>query len=218
MAFLTSSVPPVKCFVRKEYLYDFQKGFGELEPAVWMSIKSIKGQAFRIESLLPGYGALYDKLPMSAYLWKEDCKEEELLPLETLQIWDCLSYYFTIVQKSNLKNLGCKFFGRDRKWHHGTYMFTIDHCWESTNNIDVTFSEYAEEHKSFNFIKLNNGQFATQPNNRVLFYDPSLVSANTKHPDFKVATVEYSVEKHSKWSVNDTDDFFYDLKDTEENI
>ena len=89
MTFLVANIPPVKCFVRKEFLYNHEKGHDELEPCVWMTAKAIKGQAFRIESMLMNYGALYDKLPISAYVWKEVA---EPLPLDFLQIWDCLSY------------------------------------------------------------------------------------------------------------------------------
>jgi hypothetical protein len=41
MSYIVASLPPVKCFVRKEFLYNFQKGHGELEPAVWVSLKAL---------------------------------------------------------------------------------------------------------------------------------------------------------------------------------
>jgi hypothetical protein len=31
MTFLVANIPPVKCFVRKEFLYNHEKGHGELE-------------------------------------------------------------------------------------------------------------------------------------------------------------------------------------------
>jgi hypothetical protein len=39
MTFLVANIPPVKCFVRKEFLYNHEKGHGELEPCVWMTAK-----------------------------------------------------------------------------------------------------------------------------------------------------------------------------------
>lgn len=210
MAFLVSSLPPVQCFVRQEYLYDFQKGHGELEPAVWISLKAIKGQAFRIESLLPNYGALYDKLPLSAYVWKEGTDH---LPLDNLQLWDCMSYYFTVTEKSNLRGLKVKYYGKDKQFHFGQYMFTVDFCQPNPDYLDTTFTETAQEHKSFNFIRLDNGQFAAQPNNRCLFYDQSLVSSTMKMPDFKVCTKIYSVETTAKWSARDDDSFFYEVRE-----
>ena len=61
------------------------------------------------------------------------------------------------------------------------------------------------------FIKLDNGQFACQPNNRCLWYDVSLVPAELKTPDFKIPTEVYSVENHAKWSAEDK--WFYDFEE-----
>ena len=58
MSFLIVNLPAVHCYVRKEFLYDFEQGQGELVSCTWVSLKSIKGQAFRIEAYLPEYGAL----------------------------------------------------------------------------------------------------------------------------------------------------------------
>lgn len=213
MSYLVASLPPLKCFVRKEFLYNFEKGHGELEPAIWVSIKAIRGQVFRIESLLPNYGALYDKLPLHAYVWKKETTTD--LPIDVLQLWDCMSYRFTVVEKIGLRNLGVKFLGKDRKWHHGTYMFTVDFCADEMS-LDTTFVETAEEHKSFNFIKLESGQIATQPNNRCLWYDQSLVPATVKFPDFQAAQHLWTVDGSRKWSAGD--DWFYKFneKDNEE--
>ena len=82
MAHLIANLPPVRCYVRKEFLYDFEKGHGEYEPCLWVSLKSIRGEAFRIESYLINYAALYDKLPLHAYVWKTDVDVEKLLPLD----------------------------------------------------------------------------------------------------------------------------------------
>ena len=75
MSFLVHNLPPQEVFVKKEYLYDLQKGHGELTPGVWISIRSIMGKALYFETLLTEYGALYDKLPISAFVWKEDYDE-----------------------------------------------------------------------------------------------------------------------------------------------
>ena len=88
---------------KKEFLYDFEKGHGEYEPCIWMTIKCIKGQAFRIEALLPNYGAIYDKLPLHAFVTRQTDLKNAILPLDYLQIWDCLSYNFTVIEKDNLR-------------------------------------------------------------------------------------------------------------------
>ena len=40
MSYIVASLPPLKCFVRREFLYNHTKGHGELEPAIWVSIKA----------------------------------------------------------------------------------------------------------------------------------------------------------------------------------
>jgi hypothetical protein len=214
MSFLIVNLPPVRCYVRKEFLYDFQKGYGEFEPCFWVSLKSIRGEAFRIEAYLTEYGALYDKLPLHAFVWNTDVEEDELLPLDYLQLWDCLSYDVTVLEKKLLSRLKCKFFTKDKKWMFGEYMFTVDSASPDTNTMNTTFSEDIQDHKSYNFIKCDNGQFAAQPNNRMLVFEPSNNPEKLKFPDFKVATTKWSVETESKWALGDTDNVMY-LKEEE---
>ena len=109
MSYLVANLPQVQCYVRKEYLYDFEKGHGEYEPCYWVSVKSILGKALYIEAYLTEYGALYDKLPISAFTWKTEINNEDLLPLDYLQLWDCLSYDITVIKKAQLQSMKCKF-------------------------------------------------------------------------------------------------------------
>ena len=109
MAFLIHNLPLVNVYVRKEYLYDLEKGHGEFTPGVWVSVKSTQYKALYFETLLTEYGALFDKLPISAFVWKTD--HGELLPLDVLQLWDCFDYNLTVIEKPLLGR--CEFFGKD---------------------------------------------------------------------------------------------------------
>jgi len=88
-------------------------------------------------------------------------------------------------------------------------LFTIDSCHSEPNELNVSLSQTPNEHKSFNIIKMDNGQFAAQPNNRVLFYDQSLTSNKLTPPDFKVSTHEFFCENAHKWAVEDG--YFYEF-------
>ena len=70
MATLICNLPSVDVWVRKEYLRDHEDGHGEFVKGVWVTAKSIPGRAFYFETYLPSYGALYDKLPISAFVSK----------------------------------------------------------------------------------------------------------------------------------------------------
>ena len=204
MSFLVHPLPPIDVMVRKEYLYDLEKGHGEYTPGVWISIKSVQYKALYFETLLTEYGALYDKLPLSAFVWKTPHGN---LPLDTLQLWDCFDYHLTVIEKPILAR--CEFFGKDKKMHGGEYMFTVDNAHPDASVLNVNYSEHDPEHKSFNIIKLDNGQVAAQPNNRVIFRDSSLTPSKLLQPDFKVCTQNYAVEIEPKWSVGHTDDWHY---------
>ena len=209
MSFLVAPLPPINVYVRKEFLYDHQKGHGEFTPGIWISVKSTQYKALYFETLLTEYGALYDKLPISAFVWKTD--HGELLPLDILQLWDCFDYHLTVVEKPILSL--CEFFGKDKKMHPGEYLFTIDNAHPDKSVLDINFSEHDPEHKSFNVIMLDNGQFAAQPNNRVIFRDSSLTPYKLKMPDFKVCTQNYAVETEPKWSVGHTGEWQYKTED-----
>lgn len=209
MSFLVAPLPPENVYVRKEFLYDHQKGHGEFTPGIWISAKSTQYKALYFETLLTEYGALFDKLPISAFVWKTN--HGELLPLDVLQLWDCFDYHLTVVEKPILSR--CEFFGKDKRMHPGEYVFTIDNAHPDKSVLDINFSEHDPEHKSFNIIMLDNGQFAAQPNNRIIWRDSSLTPDNLKTPDFKVCTQNYRVETESKWSVGHTDEWQYTTED-----
>ena len=212
MAFLVANLPPIKVYVKKEYLYDHEKGHGELVEGVWITVKSIEGRALYFETYLPEYGALYDKLPISAFVNSPDIKLN--LELEELELWDAFSYHITIIEKKNLGER-CKYLAPSKKWYYGKYLFTIDSCHADTNILNVSYSEVPEEHKSFNILELDNGHYAAQPNNRCLFYEKSMTPSKMLQPDFKVSTKYYSVEGESKWTAGDDTNYFYELKENQ---
>jgi hypothetical protein len=211
VAHIIANLPPVKCFVRKEFLYDFEKGYGEFEPCWWISIKSLRGQAFRIEAYLNEYGALYDKLPLHAFCWKPIVGEP--LPLDSLQLWDCLSYDIAVLKKAQLQFMKCKFKLKNGDWMYGVYLFTVDSAHPDFNTLDTGFSEDVEDHKSYNFVMCDNGQFAAQPNNRLIILEPSSNPKELKMPDFRVATKRWSVETEAKWALGNTNTVMYERKD-----
>jgi len=211
MAFLVANLPPTKVYIKKEYLYDHEKGHGELVEGVWITVKSIQGRALYFETYLPEYAALYDKLPISAFVNSPDIKDN--IDLEELQLWDAFSYDVAVIEKTSLAGVRCKYLAPSKKWYYGEYLFTIDNCHADSNTLNTSYSEVPEEHKSFNILELDNGHFAAQPNNRVLFYDKSLTPAKTLPPDFKVSTEYYSVENKTKWTAGDDTSFFYELKE-----
>jgi hypothetical protein len=178
---LITNLPPKKVWVDKSYLTAGEED-GWVE-GYWVSVKSVPGSSFLFETYIPQMGALYDKLPIKAFCADKALETEEHDNL-LLQPWDCFGMGVTILEKNLLS--GCEVEARipcldldedlevERtiETRRGTYLFTIDNY--ATENPDLTFSHILPEHKSFNVIELETGQFALLPNNLVTFKVSSL--------------------------------------------
>ena len=203
-----ANVPYIKCYVRKEYLYDLEKGHGEFEDCVLIAVKSMQGKALIFEAYLPAYGACFDKFPLSAFVWKKDIKEEEQLPLGEIELWDAFSYDIQIWTKRMLRNCDVDIYVPGKGKVGGEYLFTIDSVHSDPNMINTSVAEVPSEHKQFNFGKLVNGQYFAQPNNRMLWYEQSLTPSELKMPDFKVASKYYFCEQDHKWVFGDRNSIY----------
>ena len=90
--------------------------------------------------------------------------------LDELELWDCFSYYPAVTVFDFIAGQECKYLGKDKKFYTGEYLFTIDWAHPDPNILDVDHSEVPQEHKCGHFIALNNGNYAIQPNNRMLWH------------------------------------------------
>ena len=220
MATLITNAPPQKVWVRKEYLRDMRDGHGEFVLGYWVSIKSLPGRCFYFETYLPEYGALFDKLPISAFVaWDSDNPHHPVtpdpdLPLEELQFWNCFSYEITTLEKNLLYTARWEIRPKTHGTLCGDYLFTIDSYNADKSGTDITFAEVPDEHKSFNIIQLSTNQFAAYPNNRCRIADPSLSPEQFKTPDFLVSTRDFNVEyPNAKWGrLGESEEYFWETK------
>ena len=126
---------------------------------------------------------------------------------------DLMSYSFGIVlviillhSWDILAGQAGKYIGKDKKWHPGKYLFTVDFAHPESNILDTDHSEIPHEHKCAHIIALDDGNYAAQPNNRCIWDIPSF-TVKDNIPDWKVQTSEWNVENTSKWKTEDTDNF-----------
>jgi hypothetical protein len=144
VSLLITNLPPVKVWVRKEYLHDLRKGHDEYVLGYWVSLKSLPGRTFYFETFLPEYGAIYDKLPISAFLiWDPDSPEKPVkpepdLPLEELQFWNCFSYEITTLEKNLTYTMGWEVRTKTHGTIPGEYLFTIDSFNGDRSRVDMT--------------------------------------------------------------------------------
>jgi len=209
MAKLIANLPTKKVFVRKEYLTDFQSGHGEFVEGLWVCAKSIQGRAFYFETYLPEYAAMFDKLPISAFVSDPETPTPDM-ELHNLQFWNCMDYGVVAVQKQFIGSMHYEVYTRDFGNQTGTYICTLDNFHADVDAIDYSTSEQPAEHKSHNLLELDNGQFCLYPNNRMRIYDNSITPETPKVPDFKVSTVYYQVENgHDRDGLGSEENYFW---------
>ena len=206
------NLPSIDVWVRREYLRDHWDGHGEFVKGIWVTAKSIPGRAFYFETYLPDYGALYDKLPISAFV-SDPVTPTPDMDLYNLQFWNCMDYGVVAVSKNFIASMDIEVFTRDHGTLTGQYIATLDNYNVDPDHVDYSTSEKPAEHKSHNIIELSNGQFCLYPNNRMRVYDNSLTPDKPLQPDFKVSTKEYQVENGQKFRLGDTDEYFWKTKD-----
>jgi hypothetical protein len=206
---LVTNLPSQHVWVRKEYLRDLTDGHGEFVKGIWVSAKSIPGRALYFETYLPDYAAMFDKLPISAFVSSPEMPDPDL-PLTDLQFWNCMDYGITAIVKQFTGSMTYEARLRSGGTMKGTYVCTLDNYHASADQVDYSTSETPAEHKSMNIVELENGQFAAYPNNRLRIYDVSLTPAEVKTPDFLCSTHYFSVEGAELQRYGDCDVFAYE--------
>ena len=168
---------PIKCFVMNEYMLDY-KGFTE---ALLIAITCEQSRQPTFTVLL-NTGAKYDPIPVSAICWKP-ASEPELI---NSAWWDCLSDDFNIEEIQTLKNMPCRIKLRNGNFELGKYLLTI--------KFKGGWAELPSEHKVFDLIRLDNGNFAWTINNKTVYLDDSFVDKDVVLPKYIRNNNIYTVE------------------------
>ena len=160
---LNHNIRPLKCFLKKEYLYNLEAHHGELEECHLFAVSSIKGRALGFHAFL-STGAVFYRLPLSAFVWKKDALPVEL---DLLQTWDQLGYHIAVIEYDFLKELNGKVYLKNGTWEKCEYLFTVDFCHPDPGYLNTTFVESPSDHKCQHLVKLNNGHYGAFPNNKI---------------------------------------------------
>jgi len=131
-----------------------------------------------------------------------------------LVLWDSFSYHVSVTSFPILRNHTCKFTSRRRVEYSGRYLFTFD--WAGSTDMgdtDFSMSEFPSQHKCGHFIKMDNGNFAIQPNNRMRMHDPSFTIKQDVVIHRKYNETLWTAERNLRWVTPDTDIMEYDHTD-----
>ena len=209
--YLNANTPTIYCQIRKEYLYDFKKHHGESEDAVIFGMASIPGRAVLFHAMLPN-GAVFYRLPISAFFQKRFSRSEVPdMSVDELQLWNCFSYWPSVHTFDFLAGVDGKFRGKDKNFYPGNYLFTVDWAHPEPNILDVEHSQIPQEHKCAHILALDNGNYAAQPNNRILWH-VAHYTTDTSWPDYKVQNTYWDAE-NKNFVTEDTDRMFYQMEE-----
>ncbi len=173
MAYLNANIPVTYAQIRREYLYDLKEHHGEAEDCIIFALASITGRPILFHAIMEN-GAIFYRLPISAFIQKGyDVKEVPRMRLDELELWNCFSYYPSVTSFDILDGQSGKYIGKDKKWYAGAYLFTVDWAHPESNIVDTDHSEIPQEHKCAHILALENGNYAAQPNNRLIWSIPS---------------------------------------------
>lgn len=198
---MNADCPEIYCYMRKEFAYDQRKGHGKYIPVCVFGVASIQARAIGFHVITDG-GAQFARIPIHGLCWKP-CERPIL---EEVEPWNAFSYDVYVHKFGFLKDLRVRvLIGKGILF--GTYLFTID--WYGNND-----SEDPGEggHKNAHVIKLDDGNFSAQPNNRIFWHEASFVTKPyKKKPDFLTNSHVWNSET-GRWHADDTNRMFYELK------
>jgi len=213
MAYLNANIPVTYAQIRREYLYDLKEHHGEVEDCIIFALASLSASAILYHANMEKRDLFY-RLPISAFIQRGfDVKKVPRMRLDELELWNCFSYYPAISSFDILLGQSGKYIGKDKKWYHGTYLFTVDWAHPESNIVDTDHSEIPAEHKCAHIMALKNGNYAAQPNNRIIWSIPSFTVRDEVPFDWKVQTSTWNVEDSSKWKTEDSDSYFYKIEE-----
>lgn len=201
---LNTNTPIIYTLLRQEYLYNLKRNVGSYTPCAIFGAASVQGRAIGFHAML-NVGALIYRLPISAFT---STQHAEHLPLDYLQLWDCLSPRVTCVEYKFLRGMAVAVLMKDKETRTGVYLFTLD--WHG-NSLSDNPGEGG--HKCAHVIHLDCGCYCAQPNNRIRWYEPSFITAPfPSPPDYETNNIVWSVEnKGGRWATEDSDRMFYSI-------
>lgn len=204
------SINPFYCYIKKEHLFAYQEGFGEFEYVLVFGARSVPARALLFH-VMTERGAQRANVPISALVHKKEAPE---ISIDYLQLWDSFGKEINVVTFDYLVNKRCQVILKDKSFLWGSYMMTFD--WE--NNC---YTDTPQDYKNAHLIKLDNGCFALQPNNRILWRDSNFITKplnSNNLPKYKVDKKIFVCETSDRWTSEDSDCFYYSIDEDTKNV
>ena len=211
---LNANIPAIECWVRGNHLRNQADSHDQYFLCVVFAVTSLPDRSPLFHFVMED-GGLWWRAPISAFCSRPGAEE---MDLHDLVLWNSFSPYVTVTEFTMLKSKRMSYRDRHRNVHNGNYLFTLD--WHHPDD-NISYAGWAAnpgQHKCGHVIELDNGNYAIQPNNRVLAFDPSFT---TKAGDLVIERHinenKWDVENGHKWLTEDNDEnYMYDIQNKDE--
>ncbi len=197
------NIEPFYALIKKEHMFDYSEHIGEYENVCVFAARSVANRALLFH-VMTDSGVQRANVPVSALVHTKDAPQ---IDLDSLQLWNCFGDEITVCKFAYLENARCQVIFKNKNIFWATYMMTFD--WE--NNV---YSNTPHDYKNAHLLKLDNGCFALQPNNRILWRDSNFITkplTPNNIPRYKVDKKIFACERSDRWVAEDTDAFYYDI-------
>ena len=207
---LNANIPSFKCLIRVSHLTKKDADKDTYHNAYAFGIQSITGKILTFH-VMTDYGMLRSRVPISELFLKEPSED---IPSHFKQLWDCFSENATITKFEYLNTKRCQVVLKDETKVWATYMFTVD--W-----FDNPYSDEASDYKCGHILVADGGYLMCQPNNRIFWRDSNFVTKpldSKSIPKYKVDKEIFICEKSDRWTSENTDSFYYDIIEENDNL
>jgi len=202
---LNLNIPSFKCLVRVSHLTKDEKDKNVYHNAYAFGIQSIEGKILTFH-IMTDYGMLRSRVPLSEIFLRVPTED---IPSHYKQLWDCFSENAAVTSFKYLSGKRCNVVLKNGEKIWATYIFTVD--W-----FNNAYSNEPSDYKCGHVLIADDGYLLCQPNNRIYWKDSNWVTQDfpIDKKDIKVDHLLESVESYSdKWVSEDTDSFYYDIKE-----
>lgn len=210
---LNANIPAIECWVRGNYLRNQEDSHDQYFECVIFGVTSLPDRSPLFHFMMED-GGLWWRAPISAFCSRPGVEEQDI---HDLVLWNSFSPYITVTEFTMLKSKRMSYRDRHRNVHNGNYLFTLD--WHHPED-NITYAGWAAnpgQHKCGHVIELDNGNYAIQPNNRILVYDPSFtVKAGDLVIERLINERKWDVENGHKWLTSDDENYMYDIQNKDE--
>lgn len=149
------NIPSIKCFVDRRIVAG-KEGFDD---CYIFAVTALLNRSF-LFTCHTNRGAVYSRLPISAF-YHHTVGKHRLLFQRDMDTWGCLGNDIGCIEHGHLKDYSVEI---PHLKMMGKYLFTLD-------SFHGGLAQDPEQHKTSNFIELENGQYGIFPNNFLKFID-----------------------------------------------